>query len=83
MKTLKGKIRHMGKKEINKNSDAELADDVGSSGGLCGNFKVYEDGQECSRFCANHVKTPCEKCGRKSARGRVEIPIFDNGKGEL
>jgi hypothetical protein len=35
------------------------------------NFVTYYlDGEECSIGCKNHISHPCEKCGRKGARGQ-------------
>ncbi len=35
-----------------------------------GKKRTVEDGEPCSNFCELHVTHPCEKCGRKMARGR-------------
>ena len=39
--------------------------------------KVYKDGEPCEhKGCINHVKQPCEGCGRIQGKGIVVIPRY-------
>jgi hypothetical protein len=40
--------------------------------------EVYEDGEECSRYCWNRISHPCERCGRVGARGKAYIRMIGN-----
>lgn len=38
-----------------------------------GYYTWYEDGEECSMGCKNHISHPCERCGRIGAQGNSRI----------
>lgn len=45
--------------------------------------EVIKDGQPCNHNgCLNHIKYPCEGCGRYAGKGSISLPkkLLDNCK---
>lgn len=45
---------------------------------------IYKDGEPCfHKTCYNHIKTPCDKCGRVGMVGDVDMDVLWDKQFEL